>query len=250
MLLPQTPEFIKQLGLSLIFFDDFITGPSSTVYTHLAADTTATVTNAGIAGGAVKLTTDATDNNEAAIATSNSLLFAQDKPFYVQGRVRWQEANTDDANVYFGVMDSGAAANAMVDNGAGPKTTASAAGFFKVDGGTVWKTLASKSTTQTINTTEHTSPNSATVWHTLGIFVSPIDSVNALVTYYIDTAGGNNLMPVRIASTNVRVPDAASNQCSIVISSAAAMGMCFIAKAGGANSETPVMDYWSVYGTR
>lgn len=250
MLLPVVPDFIKQLGLSLIFHDDFITGPSSSVYTHLAADTTATVTNAGIAGGAVKLTTDATDNNEAAIATSNSLLFAQDKPFYVQGRVRWAEANTDDANVYFGVMDSGAAANAMVDNGAGPKTTASAAGFFKVDGGTAWKTLASKSTTQTINTTEHTSPNSATVWHTLGIYVSPIDGTNAIVSYYIDTAGGSNLVPVRVASVNPRIPDLASNQCTIAIASAAQMGMCFIAKAGSANSETPVMDYWALYGVR
>lgn len=250
MLLPQIPEVVKQLGLSLIFFDDFFYGPLTGVTTHLAADSGASVTNAGVAGGAALLTTGGTDNNEAAIATANCLKFAQDKPFYVQGRVGWAEANTDDANVFFGVMDSPAGANAMVDNGAGPKTTASAAGFFKVDGGTVWKTIASKSTTQTINATEHTAPNSATAWQTLGIFVSPVDATNAIVSFYIDTAGGDNLMPVRVASVNPRVTDLASNQCTVAIASAAAMGLGFICKAGGANSETPVLDYWLAYGVR
>src|SRR5438045_1593905 len=139
MILPVVPEFIKQLGLAIIYHDDFCRKPLSTVDTTLAADSGATVTNAGTAGGNCLLTTGATDNNEAAIATS---------------------------------------------------------------------------------------------------------------PYLIATGVGNNLVPVRVASISVRVPDFASNQATVAISSAAAMGLSFYAKAGSANTETPVIDYWSVYGVR
>lgn len=251
MLAPNVPDVVKGLGLTLTYFDDFVTKPLTGVYTHLVADTTPTVTNGDVAGGAAKLFTDTTDNNEVAIATGEFLLFAQDKPWYVQGRVRWAENDTNKANVYFGVSDALAAANLMVDNGAGPKTSGSMAGFFKVDGGTTWKTIVSKSTTQTTNTTEYTSVNSSSAWHTLGILCDPIDATNATVSFYIDTAGGNNLLPARIASQNARVTDLATNQVQIAISSATEMALgLYVKTGGGSGGETVYLDYLAAYGKR
>lgn len=248
MLLPQVPDFVKQLGLTMIYFDDFIVGPSSTVYTHLAGDAGASVATSDAAGGWAKLTTGATLNNEACLYTRKCLTYAQDKPFYIQGRVRWTEANTDDVAVYFGAS-SAFGADLIVDGGANPATTHSGCGFFKAKDTTVWKSHTSKSTTQTTATSESTASGSAQA-NTLGIYVSPIDATNATVSFYIDTAGGENLMPLRIASTNARVTDLASNQVQVAISSAAAMAVGFYAKAGSANSETPEIDYLAIFGQR
>ena len=247
MLLPQVPEFIKILGLTLIDFDDFTRGPSSTVYNHLALDTTATVTNSDAVGGWAKLTTDVTANNEAAIYSKKCLLFAQDKPFYFQTRVRWTEAGTDNLALFAGVS-SAFGVNLVQDGGLLMAASHSGAGFFKAKDTTVWKTHTSKSTTQTTSTTESTASGSAQA-NTLGVYCSPIDATNATLSFYIDTAGGENLMPIRVASTNARVTDLASNQVLVAISSAAAMSYGLYAKCGG-ESETPEVDYFALFGVR
>lgn len=248
MLLPQVPDLVKQLGLSMIYFDDFVTGPAPTVYTHLVSDGGTSVANSAVAGGWAKITTGATNNNEAAISSAKCLLFAQDKPFYFQTRVRWTEANTDDVAIFAGVS-SAFAADMIVDGGASMVASHSGAGFYKAKDTTVWKTHTSKGATQTTSTTEHTASGSAQA-NTLGVYVSPIDATYATCTFFIDTAGGQNLLPARVASTNARVTDAASNQVLVAISSAAAMAFGVYAKAGGANSETPEVDYFALYGAR
>ena len=119
--------------------------------TSVATDSgVTTVTDA--AGGVISLAaSDGTvaDNDEIYRHTiGETFKFAAEKPIEFYCRAQYAEANTDDANVYIGLMDA-MDANALADNGGGPKATASAAGFFKVDGGTNWNVIYSDSTTQT-----------------------------------------------------------------------------------------------------
>ncbi len=88
---------------------------------------------------------------------------------------------------------SAAGTSPLQSNGAGPKATCSGAFIFKVDGGTVWKTGVSISTTQTLSTSDTTAGGSS--YQLLEIDVNPVSSTLAEVTYYVDrqqlkTAGG------------------------------------------------------------
>jgi hypothetical protein len=61
--------------------------------------------------------------------------------------------------VFVGLAD-GVAANLLQDDGAGPKSSGSLVGFYKVDGGTNWNIIYSDDSTQT--TVELTALNSLT----------------------------------------------------------------------------------------
>jgi hypothetical protein len=100
------------------------------------------------------------DNDETYLHTTKELfLFADDAPIYGAARIKFTEANTDDANMLLGVMNA-PAANHLLDNGGGPAADYSGVVFFKVDGGTVWQVENSIGTTQ--KTTELTAANSLT----------------------------------------------------------------------------------------
>ena len=146
--LVETPVLALQAQRTHGFLDDAY--GAEDFMTSVATDSgVTTVTDA--AGGVISLAaSDGTvaDNDEIYRHTiSETFKFAVGKPIEFYCRAQYTEANTDDANVYIGLMDA-MDANALVDNGAGPKTTASAAGFFKVDGGTNWNVIYSDSTTQ------------------------------------------------------------------------------------------------------
>lgn len=194
-------------------------------WTILEADTGATVEVNDAVGGGLVLTTGATDNNEAYIWTSvEGWKFAADKPLIARARLQYAEANTDDANVMFGLMD-GVAANALQDNGAGPKASYSGAVFFKADGDTVWSVENSIATTQ--KTTQLTADNS--------------------LTGTAQTAGGSDFVTLEIISDP---RSATENEISFKIdgklvarhtnqttASATDMSVVFGVKAGSANSE-------------
>lgn len=58
-----------------------------------------------------------------------------------KARVKFTEANTDDANILFGLLggDTDDVANTLGDNGAGPADANQYIAMWKVDGGTVWQ---------------------------------------------------------------------------------------------------------------
>ncbi len=88
------------------------------------------------------------DNDEAYVKSTKEIFkFANGKPLSAEGSLTWTEANTDDANVLFGVLDA-IAANSLQDNGAGPPASYSGAVFFKADGDTVWSVEVSDGGTQ------------------------------------------------------------------------------------------------------
>lgn len=135
-----------------------ITVTSSGLFGDFSPDSGASVTTGDAAGGIAALASGNTDNNEAYLGTNAEILkFAADKPFAVRFGLQYAESNTDDANVAAGVIDAPLAADVLVNNGAGPKTTASGALFEKRDGGTNWRAWSSISTTQ--DSTELTAAN-------------------------------------------------------------------------------------------
>jgi len=117
--------------------DDFTHFSDGDAWTKLDADSGATVAiDADGTDGVMLLTTGATDNNEASLASTNELfLFAADRAIVIEAHLQFAEANTDDANVAFGLADAWGA-NLLGDNGAGPKSSYSGCLIYKADGDT------------------------------------------------------------------------------------------------------------------
>jgi hypothetical protein len=231
--LPQDVRDRRMFGL----FDDFEWYLSPHRWTSLAADAgTSVAAGASAPSGTVVLTTGATDNNEAAAATTNSpYRMADDKPLLFEARVQYAEANTDDANVFAGFASGLNSADMLVDNGAGPKTNFSGAGIYKVDGETVWRCVSSKGTSQTITLSTRTAGGSTP--QTLRVEIQPIDAANAEVTFYVDDD------PLRDAAGN-------AIKHTVAFSGAAAMQAGVYAKAGGATSEIVNVDYVTAWQLR
>lgn len=231
--LPQDVKERRMYG----FFDDFEWYISPHRWTALAADAGSSVAvGASAAGGTVVLTTGATDNNEAAVATTNSpFKMADDKPLLFESRLQYTEANVDDANVFAGFANSLNSADMLVDNGAGPKTNFSGAGIYKIDGETVWRCVSSKGASQTITQSTKTAGGSGA--QTIRVEIQPVDGVNAEVTFYIDDDPLKDLNGLVIKHT-------------VAFASAVAMQSGVYVKAGGANSEIVNVDYVAVYQLR
>lgn len=142
------PAALAVLPLTHGFVDDFVEKHGR--WTTVATDA-GTATVGDTVGGVIDLvTSDGTpvDNDETYIHTAELFKIADDKPISFTAYCQYAEAATDDANIYIGLMDA-VAADAIVDDGAGPKTSFSGAGFFKVDGGTNWNVIYSDGATQT-----------------------------------------------------------------------------------------------------
>lgn len=143
---------VRQLTFTL--WDDFTEFVTGDVWTSVLTDS-GTIATEDAAGGVLLFTaSDGTvaDNDEVYLkSTKEVFLFADDKPLYGAWRLKFTEANTDDANVAMGFMDA-VAANSILDNGGGPKASYSGATFFKVDGGVVWKFQTSIGAVQTTTT--------------------------------------------------------------------------------------------------
>lgn len=230
----------KQFG----FFEDFNEFVSGDLFTDTSADAGAAVANVDAAGGAVTLTTGATDNNECYLLTTKELfLFAANKPILFEARLKYTEANTDDANVAMGLMNA-VGANSIIDDGAGLVASYSGACFFKIDGGTNWKVETSLAATRT-GTIELTAVNSLDkVAKTAGggsymgfrIEIVPISSTQAEASFYIDSDDDGDFTLVQ--------------KITFTYTSATEM-MAFVGvKAGGANSEVVTVDYVACYQKR
>lgn len=229
---------------SFHYLEDFY-GLDTTLWSTVAADSGASVAiDADGVGGRLLLTTGATNNNEAYAFSKEIFKFAEDKPLIIDARLMWAEANTDDANIMFGVMD-GVAADALVDDGAGPKASFDGALFYKVDGGTRWQVISSNATARTVSDTELLSTQSG--FQTLRIEFIPISTAEGQINFYIDQSGGQNLHTFKGYGDSARVPHL---QHTIALSGLEEMALVFGVKAGAANSEVLTVDYTQWCGCR
>lgn len=163
------------------------------------------------------------DNDEIYLSSVIELFkFVEDKPIYAEALIQFTEANTDDANVCFGLMD-GVAANAIQDDGAGPKSSYSGAVIYKVDGGTKWNCETSLAASQTTTASQHTAGGSS--YQRLGIECLPVSSTIMEVAFFLD---GQQMLdangkPIKHAFTYTSATD---------------MNLFIGAKNGSANNET------------
>ena len=219
------------------FYDDF-ESENTARWTTTATDSGTSTVGAGIGGFITLAPSDGTvaDNDEIYLLTQEVFMFVNDRPIIVEAMIKWTEANTDDANVAFGLMDA-VGANSILDDGAGPKADYSGAVFFKVDGGTTWSVENSDSTTQKTTDLDGTQPamqgSNATgtaqtasggSFQRLRIEWLPKTSTKADVMFYVDGV---------LVAKHVDQAYANATEAALFVG----------AKNGGANNEAIVVDY-------
>jgi hypothetical protein len=173
----------------------------------------------------------ATDNAiGSSLSNAKHWLPAAGQSILFTARLKFAEANTDDANIYVGLTSS-TAANTIGNDGAGPAASYSGFGFFKVDGGLNWNVEASNGGTQL--TTELTANNSlsdvahvagSASWQTLEIDVKMKTSTKCDVMFRINGV------------TVVKLTD-------YVWTGMVAMGEAVAIKNGSTTGETLVLAY-------
>jgi len=188
---------------------------------------TSTITNSGATGilasgayGQLELQpSDGTvaDNDETYVGSTTALVVpATGKDVWFEARVKFTEANTDDANIIVG-LSSTYAANTLVDDGAGPAANYTGVVFYKVDGGTTW--IGENSTTTNQTTVTGLATRQSGSWARLGFHMES----NTLITWYI------NGEAVGASTTNMP---------------AAAMGLVFGVKNGDTNEDILYVDWF------
>ena len=229
--LPHVFEEISWAKHSFFVFSDFEHFVTADAFTSLVADAGTSIAVNDAVGGRLSLTTGATDNNEADVRTTAEVyLVADNKPIYFECLAQYTEANTDDANVMHGLM-SALAANSLVDDGAGVRTTGNYFVFFKVDGETTWRVRSRNGTETETNDTAVTAGGATYQRFGIEIDNEGDGSSNVAVKFFIDGQQCRDATTLRpIVHT-------------ILIASSTEMNAGSYVKAGSANSEVLVIDY-------
>lgn len=193
----QIPESAKLMRRAHGFQDDFqgfLTATSTDKYTVVTAvDGTVLQIDAAPGGVAIKSAAATAGNEDCYLAReAETFLPAADKPIEFYARVQATEDDTNQNNLIVGLTNA-VAADLLVNDGAGPKTSGTTLAFFKKDGGLNWWVHASLSTTQT--SVELTAANSLDGAAHVGsgasdqeleICFKPRNSTQADVEFHID----------------------------------------------------------------
>lgn len=121
-------------------FDAFVTAGATSRYTVVTV-TDGTVTQLDVAEGgvAIKSAVASAAGNEDCylVHEQETFLFAAGKALHFEALVSSVEDDTNQNNLFVG-LTNGAAADLLINDGAGVKTSGNTIGFYKVDGGTNW----------------------------------------------------------------------------------------------------------------
>lgn len=215
------------------FFDDFTKLDVVGNWIDTSADTGAAPSLATDGKSDVILTTGATNNNECYLISNLALDLTVGQQTLLEAKVLASEAATDDLNFIFGLI-SGSTTDTLQDDGAGPPASYSGACFFKVDGGTVWNVESSVATAQT--TTATTLASAQSTYQLLRILIDVVSATEAEVSFAVGQEGGNFF---RLVTDSNGLPV----KHTLNPTSFAAAKVVVGAKAGGANSEVPRVDY-------
>ncbi len=180
-------------------------------------------------GGIYSIATDGDDNDEAYIETRELVKFAAGKPFIFEALVQYAEANTDDANVVVGVVDA-PGANTLADNGGGAAINDSGALIYKVDGGTVWRFKTNLGGGTATDSVSQTTAGGA-AYQTLRIEARDVNATDIELVPFVDG--------VQLKDSNDK-----PIKHTVTLGTATEMALVAGAKAGGANAETLLIDYW------
>lgn len=179
------PADLANADHTLAVFDDFSWFVTAHNWTSTLTDSgTATIT-----AGTTRLALAASDgtvadNDQSYLASTNAFLLpAAGKNTYVEGKIQFTEANTDDANVAFGIASS-VAAELIIDDGAGMRASGTVIAIYKVDGGTNWVCVSRNGSTVYTNTSSTTAGGSAD--QTLAIEIVELLSTTCTVVFKVD----------------------------------------------------------------
>jgi hypothetical protein len=147
----ETNEARRLARRQFSFWDDFYSVTSGQLWTVTASDSGGVTVGDAHGGIATLEPSDGSiaDNDETYLLTTHELfLLGLGNTQDFGGLIKFTEANTDDANVMFGVMNA-VGANTILDDGGGPKSSFSGAVFYKIDGATTWRVRSSVGTSYT-----------------------------------------------------------------------------------------------------
>jgi len=231
------PQGMKERRL-FGFFDDFLWFISPHLWTSFNTGSGGASVAAGTAafGGTAVLTTGATANNEAAIATTNSPFTpGDDKPLLFETLLQFTEAASNKANIFAGFSDSVGATGQMQAGNAGPKASFNGFGIYKVGNTNVWACVTSKGSAQTITPSQAAAGGAAQ--QSLRVEAQPIDAANMEISFFVN---GQQLLDV----------DNRPIKHVVSYTSFAALQAGVYVAAGAAASEVVNVDYAAAYQQR
>jgi hypothetical protein len=167
-------------------FEDFLWDQSDLFFIDTVTDSGTAAVGDAVNGVMVLTPSDGTvgDNDEVYLASANELFkFAADQPFMGSCRLQFTETASGVYNAAFGFANA-VAADLIVDNGAGLRTTGSVLAIYKVDGGTVWKAVSRVNNVAMGDSTSTTTAG-GTNYQELEIEVTPIDSTRVQAVYKV-----------------------------------------------------------------
>lgn len=147
------PEEALMMSLRHGFFDDFqgfLTATSTAKYTVVTVTDGSVLQNDARPGGvAIKSAVASAAGNEDCYLAREAETFcpAADKPISFGALVQATEDDTNQNNLIVGLTNA-VAADLLVNDGAGPKTSGTTLAFFKKDGGLNWWVHVSLGSTQ------------------------------------------------------------------------------------------------------
>jgi hypothetical protein len=228
--------FVERLPYTLrevdnvVLFDDFARGLDTTNAwaTVLSAGATATA-----AGGVVTLTNASHNANDEAYLSSAQALFAPgaNHSCYLTAYLQFTEQNTNQANVFFGLMSS-VATGAFVTGNGGLRTTGAAIGIYKKGGTSAWVAHAQNPAGVSAPLDDlSTTPSGGSIYTKLEIEITAQLGNTAEIAYRVD-----NVL-LRYNNNNQQVI-----KHQIDLTSLAAAQLCVLLRAGTTATSAEVLN--------
>ncbi len=207
--------------------DDFFT-LDTVKWTSVDDGGTGTNTANAVVGGQVSIVTAASDNDYHFMkqAAAGNFKLVNHAPIWFVARVTLTEADTNKSNWFLGVS-SVVDSTLLAADGAGPVTSASMAGFYKVDGDLLIKFITSNGATQTKSSTIVTLVTTQS--YQLGFHWDPGDGTTSVVSAWV-------------YDETAKTKYTAAQQ-KVAVATLAGMSVIYGIKAGGSSAETLKLDY-------
>jgi len=172
-------------------FNDFEKDQVDTDWVDTVTDSGTVAINDTPSGVAVLTPSDGTvaDNDEVYFATANELFkYLANRPLYFRCRLQFAETTAGVYNVAAGFMNA-VGANAIIDDGGGPKVSGSTAVIYKIDGEQVWRFATSVNGVSTVTKSTKSSTKATSVgdgWQELEIILHPGDGLSYTASAKVD----------------------------------------------------------------
>jgi hypothetical protein len=238
-LVPLGPALEKRRQVTI--FDDFTEytdGQRWTLFKSAVGGESVAIEASGV-NGSMLIQTGGTANNYAGFSTTNKPFQIRDQdPIVFETRIRYTEANTNNAIIAVGFGDS--TFHSLMQNGtAGPNANFYGALIYKISGSTVWQVVTSQGATQLLDTSTSAS-TPLTTDQVLRIELRPVQSGGLLeVNYWIMDLEAIN------ANSQVIPPKPIKHRIAYTMP-VNAMAAGIVAIAGGNFNEQVHVDYMAV----